>query len=49
MMSKSFDKAAQEEILSLFPELADITSCEWKSVRPILKTHEARALQARAA
>jgi hypothetical protein len=49
MMSKSFDKAAQEEILSLFPELVDITSCEWKSVRPILKTHEARALQARAA
>lgn len=49
MMSKSFDAEAQAEILSLFPELADISSCNWRAARPILKTHEARALQARAA
>lgn len=49
MMSKSFDADAQAEILALFPELADMTSCKWTAARPILKTHEARALQARAA
>ncbi|MFP7672992.1 Hint domain-containing protein [Marivita sp. S0852] len=49
MMSKSFDAEAQNEIITLFPELADTGSNEWQAARPILKTHEARALQARAA
>lgn len=49
MMSKSFDAEAQAEILTLFPELADMTSCKWQAARPILKTHEARALNRHAA
>ncbi|SHH13838.1 Hint domain-containing protein [Marivita hallyeonensis] len=49
MMSKSFDAEAQAEIVALFPELADVTNRAWPSVRPILKSHEARTLLARAA
>lgn len=49
MMSASFDPETQAEIIALFPELADISSCGWTAARPILKTFEARALQARAA
>ncbi|MCK0148416.1 Hint domain-containing protein [Marivita sp. S6314] len=49
MMSKSFDAEAQAEILALFPELADLQSSGWQAARPILKSHEARALTARAA
>ncbi|MGJ8605845.1 MAG: Hint domain-containing protein [Marivita sp.] len=48
MMSACFDQDAHEEILTLFPELADISSGGWDAARPILKSHEARALQARA-
>ncbi len=46
MMAHSFDAETQAEILSLFPELADMATGAWHAARPILKSHEARALQA---
>ncbi len=49
MMSASFEPDTREEIIALFPELEDISSCGWTAARPILRTFEARALQARAA
>ncbi|MCL3882869.1 choice-of-anchor L domain-containing protein [Marivita sp. GX14005] len=49
MMAQSFDAEAQAEIITLFPELADHAARNWTAARPILKSHEARALQARAA
>ena len=49
MMSKCFDPDARAEIIALFPELADIETGAWDAARPILKSHEARALTTRAA
>ena len=49
MMRHTFPNEACAEIITLFPELADIDSSGWEAARPILKTYEAQALQARAA
>lgn len=49
MMRNTFPEESCLEIIALFPELADIDSSGWKAARPILKTYEAQALQARAA
>jgi hypothetical protein len=49
MMRHTFPDEACAEIITLFPELADIDSAGWAAARPILKTYEAQALQARAA
>lgn len=49
MMRHTFPEEACAEIITLFPELADIDSSGWEAARPILKTYEAQALQARAA
>lgn len=49
MMAHSFDEEAQAEIMTLFPELRDMVANAWEAARPILKSHEARALSARAA
>ncbi|MFP7570451.1 choice-of-anchor L domain-containing protein, partial [Marivita sp. S2033] len=46
MMSKSFDAESQAEIFALFPDLEDMSSRGWQAARPILRSHEARALQA---
>lgn len=48
MMSQAFDPDARAEIITLFPELADTSRCNWGAARPILKSHEARLLQTRA-
>lgn len=49
MMRHTFPEESCAEIITLFPELADIDSSGWEAARPILKTYEAQALQARAA
>ena len=49
MMQYTFPEDSCEEIITLFPELADIETAGWEAARPILKTYEAQALQARAA
>ncbi|MCR9110105.1 choice-of-anchor L domain-containing protein [Marivita sp. XM-24bin2] len=49
MMKHTFPDDACAEIITLFPELADIDAARWAAARPILKTFEAQALQARAA
>ena len=49
MMQKTFSQASCEEIITLFPELAEIECDGWEAARPILKSYEAQALQARAA
>ncbi len=48
MMRHTFPDEACAEIITLFPELADIYSAGWAAARPILKTYEAQALRARA-
>ena len=48
MMEKCFDVEARAEIVSLFPDLADMSLGAWDAARPILKSYEAHALQARA-
>lgn len=49
MMRNAFPEEACVEIITLFPELADLDGSGWEAARPILKTYEAQALQARAA
>ena len=49
MMRNIFSDESCAEIYTLFPELTDIDSSGWEAARPILKTYEAQALQARAA
>lgn len=49
MMRHTFSEESCEEIITLFPELADIDGSGWEAARPILKSYEAQALQARAA
>lgn len=46
MMSASFDQDAIDEIVTLFPELANIGENRWPSARPILKGYEAKVLMA---
>lgn len=47
MMKHAFSQECCDEIITLFPELAEINSSGWSAARPILKTYEAHALQAR--
>ena len=47
MMRHTFPEESCDEIITLFPELADIDSAGWEAARPILKSYEAQALQAR--
>ncbi len=49
MMKHAFSEESCAEIITLFPELANLTSSGWDAARPILKTYEAQALQARSA
>lgn len=49
MMRHTFTDDVCAEIITLFPELADIDTANWPAARPILKSYEAQALQARAA
>lgn len=49
MMRNTFGEDDCAEIITLFPELADIDAAGWSAARPILKSYEAQALTARAA
>ncbi len=49
MMRYTFSDEACAEIITLFPELANLDTGSWEAARPILKTYEAQALKARAA